>query len=83
MAFHLQIVRTAGNPLLIGVHQALTGWLTEQRSVSLMARGAETAAINAHTRIFAAIAAHDPDRAEAAMQAHLDQVAAFYWRQAR
>ena len=66
VAFHLEIVRTAGNPLLTGVHQALTGWLTEQRSVSLTARGAEASAFGAHARIFAAIAAHDPDAAEAA-----------------
>jgi DNA-binding FadR family transcriptional regulator len=83
VAFHLQIVRTAGNPLLIGVHEALTGWLTEQRSVSLTARGAEASAFEYHQRISAAIAAHDPDTAEAEMGAHLDAVAAFYWRRAR
>lgn len=83
VAFHLQIVRTTGNPLLTGVHQALTGWLTEQRSVSLTAQGAEASAFGFHERIFAAIAAHDPDAAEAAMRAHLDAVAAFYWRRAK
>ncbi len=82
VAFHLQIVRTSGNPLLTGVHQALTGWLTEQRSVSLTARGAEASAFGFHQRICAAIAAHDPDAAEAEMRAHLDAVAAYYWRRA-
>ena len=76
-------MRTAGNPLLTGVHQALTGWLIEQRSVSLTARGAEASAFGAHERIFAAIAAHDPDSAEREMQKHLDAVAAYYWRRAR
>jgi DNA-binding FadR family transcriptional regulator len=80
VAFHLEIVRSVGNPLLTGVHQALTGWLMEQRSVSLTARGAEASAFGAHERIFAAIGAHDPDRAEREMQKHLDAVAAFYWR---
>ena len=79
VAFHLEIVRAAGNPLLIGLHQALSRWLTEQRTVSLTARDAEAAAIGAHCRIFAAIKAHDPDTAEAEMQSHLDEVAAFYW----
>jgi DNA-binding FadR family transcriptional regulator len=83
VAFHLEIVRTVRNPLLIGVHQALTGWLTEQRSVSLTARGAEASAFGAHERIFAAIAAHDPDKAESEMQKHLDSVSAYYWRRAR
>jgi GntR family transcriptional regulator, sialic acid-inducible nan operon repressor len=83
VAFHLELVRTVGNPLLTGVHQALVGWLIEQRSVSLTARGAEASAFAAHERIFAAIAAHDPDRAEQEMQKHLDAVAAYYWRRAR
>ncbi len=81
--FHFQIVRTCGNPLLTGVHQALAGWLGEQRSVSLAAPGAEASAFDFHTRICAAIAAHDTDAAEAAMHAHLDAVAAFYWQQAQ
>jgi DNA-binding FadR family transcriptional regulator len=78
--FHLQIVRTSGNPLLTGVHQALSGWLLEQRRVSLTAPGAEASAFAFHERIHAAIAAHDADAAEAAMHAHLDAVADLYWR---
>lgn len=81
--FHLQIVRTSGNPLLTGVHRALAGWLGEQRSVSLAAAGAEASAFGFHARIFAAIAAHDADAAEAEMHAHLDAVAALYWQQAQ
>ena len=83
VAFHLEIVRAARNPLLIGLHKALSRWLTEQRAISLTARDAEAAAIGAHSRIFAAIKAHDPDTAEAEMQNHLDEVAAFYWRRAK
>ncbi len=83
VAFHREIVRAAGNPLLIGLHQALSSWLTEQRTVSLTAPDAEAAAIGAHRRIFAAIKAHDPDTAEAEMQSHLDEVAVFYWRRAK
>lgn len=77
--FHLQIVRTSGNPLLSGVHQALSGWLLEQRRVSLTAPGAEASAFGFHERIHAAIAARDADMAEAAMHAHLDAVADLYW----
>jgi DNA-binding FadR family transcriptional regulator len=81
VAFHFEIVVTARNPLLTGVLQALSGWLTEQRRVSLTAPGAEAAAFAAHERILAAIVARDADAAEASMQAHLNDVSAFYWRQ--
>lgn len=80
VAFHLEIVRTSGNPLLTGVHQALSGWLLEQRRVSLTATGAEASAFAFHERICAAIAARDADAAEAAMHAHLDAVADLYWQ---
>ena len=60
--------------------EALTTWLLEQRTVSLARRGAERHAVEFHGRIFAAIAAHDADAAEAAMQTHLNTVADLYWR---
>lgn len=77
--FHLEIVRTIRNPLMSGVHQALSGWLTEQRRVSLTLPQAETEAFDAHVRICAAIVVNDGDGAASAMQAHLDTVAKFYW----
>jgi GntR family transcriptional regulator, sialic acid-inducible nan operon repressor len=73
-------VRIAGNALFLGLHEALTNWLLDQRTVSLECRGAERNAIDFHTRIFDAIAAHDPDAAEAAMDSHLAKVAHMYRR---
>lgn len=80
VAFHYAICRIVGNPLVIGLHEALTSWLREQRTVSLKWRGAERLAIDFHMRIFDAIVAHDADAAEAAMEAHLTKVAEMYWR---
>ena len=80
VAFHYEIVRIAGNPLFVGLHEALTSWLLEQRTVSLEHRGSDRRAIDFHTRVFEAIAAHDANAAEAAMDAHLAQVAETYWK---
>lgn len=80
VAFHYEIVRIAGNPLFVGLHEALTSWLLEQRTVSLEYRGSDRHAIEFHTRVFEAIAAHDPNAAEAAMDAHLAHVADMYWK---
>lgn len=80
VAFHYEIVRIAGNPLFLGLHEAFTSWLLEQRTVSLGCRGAERQAIEFHTRIFDAIASHDADAAEAAMDGHLAKVAQMYWK---
>lgn len=77
VAFHLEIVKTLYNPLLTGLHEALAAWLAEQRRSSLGVPGAEASAINAHERIFAAIAEGDGDAAELEMQDHLDKVARF------
>lgn len=82
VAFHLEIVRSSANPLLIGIHQALSGWLTDQRAVSLNGRGAERKALAFHERVYAALLARDADAAEAAMHEHLAVVEANYWRSA-
>lgn len=80
LAFHAEIVRTLANPLLSGVHEALSRWLAGQRAICLGEDGAEARAYAFHERIAVAIAARDPDAAEAAMAEHLDDVAETYWR---
>ena len=80
VAFHFAIVEILGNPIFTALHEALVGWLTEQRAVTLTTGHAFGVALAAHERIFAAIEAHDPDAAEAAMGSHLDEVADLYWR---
>lgn len=80
VGFHLVIAEIAGNPIFTTLHAALAEWLRGQRSTSAKAPGSQEAAYKAHRRIFKAIAARDPDGAERAMRAHLDQVSRFYWQ---
>jgi DNA-binding FadR family transcriptional regulator len=80
VAFHLVIAEIARNPIFTTLHAALAEWLRGQRSISAKAEGSQKAAYAAHRRIFAAIAARDPERAEREMRAHLAQVTAFYWQ---
>ena len=55
-------------------------WLTEQRTRSLMQPGAMRAAYRSHEQVYEAIASHDPDAADARMNAHLLAVERYYWR---
>jgi len=78
--FHYELARIAGNPIFSSLHQATVGWLTQQRSISLMQPGAMRTAFAYHQRVFDAIAAHDPNAAESGMRAHLLSVERYYWR---
>jgi len=80
VAFHLQIVLSLQNPLLTGIHEALSEWLTQQRAVSLAEADAAERAFDFHERIFAALIARSPETAEALMKEHLKDVEAAYWR---
>ncbi len=80
VAFHYEIALIAGNPIFSGMHEALVGWLTEQRNVALRDEAADQQAYDFHLAVFDAIAAHDADRAEAAMRQHLDSVVAVFWK---
>jgi GntR family transcriptional repressor for pyruvate dehydrogenase complex len=80
--FHFELALLSGNPIFAALHQATVGWLTQQRTLSLMQPGALKAAHRFHKRVFDAIAANDPDRAEEVMRAHLSSVERYYWRTA-
>ena len=77
--FHYAIASIPGNPIFTSMYNAVVEWLIEQREISGRSPEAGRAAYAAHTRIFNAIAAHDPTEAQSAMQAHLEQVTDFYW----
>jgi DNA-binding FadR family transcriptional regulator len=77
--FHYAIATAAHNPIFTALHQALLGWLIEQRTMSLAQPEAAMRALRYHGRIFEAIRDRDGGRAEAEMQAHLTEVAEFYW----
>lgn len=81
VAFHFVLAKLARNDIITSLHTAMVEWLAEQRLTSLRMPGAEDAALAAHLAIFQAVAGHDPDAAEAAMESHLTSVAAAYWRE--
>lgn len=78
--FHYAVVQLTRSRLLIAMHQAVFEWLREQRTSSIEPGGSSDAAYRAHERVFEAIEARDPDAAESAMLAHLDEVENYYWR---
>lgn len=74
VAFHSLFAETTDNPLFVGLDSALGSWLTGQRLATLSKPGQSRVACAAHRDIYDAVAAGDPDAAEAAMRAHLEQV---------
>jgi GntR family transcriptional repressor for pyruvate dehydrogenase complex len=79
VAFHYVLAVIPRNPIFTAIHEAIAAWLTEQRSTTLRTPGQKFVACRAHEAIYEAIAARDPDRAELAIRAHLDQVVETYW----
>ncbi|MEJ7667196.1 MAG: FCD domain-containing protein [Casimicrobiaceae bacterium] len=83
LAFHFAIASIARNSIFTTLHEAMVVWLAEQRAVVLRNRAADAKAYEFHRQVFVAIAQHDADAAEAAMEQHLSRVAKLYWRQMR
>jgi DNA-binding FadR family transcriptional regulator len=71
MAFHVAITHVVGNPIYVALSEAFFGWLSKFYVDLVRLPGGEQLAITEHTAVFEAIAAHDPDAAAAAMEAHL------------
>jgi GntR family transcriptional regulator, sialic acid-inducible nan operon repressor len=80
VAFHFVIATIPRNPIYLALHEAIVGWLEDQRSVSLRRAGTDMLALNAHRSIFAAIRAHDPGAAGEAMRTHLGEITGCYWQ---
>lgn len=81
VAFHFELAKIARNPIFIALHDQISEWLTEQRVVTLAARGQERTAYEAHKAIYDAVAGRDPDQSEQAMRNHLEQLAGTFWQQ--
>jgi DNA-binding FadR family transcriptional regulator len=75
VAFHYALATITCNPIYTAVHDALVGWLTHQRTLSLRAPGAQEAALHGHQRIFEAVAQRNRQAAGEAMEDHLKSVA--------
>ncbi|WP_143589540.1 FCD domain-containing protein [Thalassospira mesophila] len=79
-AFHIAIAKIGGNPIFTAVYTGVVEWLDDQRNISAKSLDGNRTAYQAHEKIYAAIAAHDPVTAEQAMEDHLTAVAERYWR---
>lgn len=79
VAFHYAIAEIPRNPIFLSLNDAVAEWLTEQRTVSGKVATAFDDAFNSHVRLFEAIAAHDPQAAQSAMEDHMEQVVSHYW----
>lgn len=77
--FHSRIVEIARNPVINATYSGLSEWLFEQRQIAMLYPGSPHKAVEAHTRIFEAIATADEQAAEEAMRAHLKDVIEQYW----
>ena len=79
ITFHLRIAQVCGNIFLDSLHSAVQKWLEEHRRVAIKNDGAAERAFARHLEIFNAIRDRDPDAAEAAMRAHLQESIDAYW----
>ncbi len=79
IGFHYVLAEIMGNPVFTALHDAMSAWLEHQRTITLARPGQDVTAYGAHEKIFKAIARHDPDAAELAMQNHLLQLEQMYW----
>lgn len=81
IAFHLELAKIGHNSIFLALHDQISEWLREQRVVTLAANNQEQIAYAAHKAIYEAIAKRDPDGAEGAMLAHMQQLSQTFWRQ--
>jgi GntR family transcriptional repressor for pyruvate dehydrogenase complex len=70
--FHLAIARASQNPFHVILLEPLVGYLYDVIAEPYNQPGATEHGLESHLEIFAAIKAHDPDRAFRAIIAHLD-----------
>ena len=76
---HFAFASRTQNPIIVAIHNAMTRWLYEQRTVALHSPQIEQISYAGHEAIVRAVASRDPDAAEAAIRAHLHDVSDNYW----
>ena len=72
-AFHAVLYDIPRNPVLPAIHKAYVTWLAPQWSRMPRLPERNKANFEAHARIFEGILMRDPDAAEQALRAHLEQ----------
>ena len=78
VAFHAELTVITRNPIFTGVHDALVGWLIDQRTTTIHMPDADRLSIRDHTAIYEAVAARDPMRAFHEMTSHLRLISELY-----
>ena len=78
VAFHSELTVITRNPIFTGVHDALVGWLIDQRTTTIHMPDADRLSIRDHTAIYEAVAARDPMRAFHEMTSHLRLISELY-----
>jgi GntR family transcriptional repressor for pyruvate dehydrogenase complex len=78
VAFHYELTAITRNPVFTGVHDALVGWLIDQRTTTIHMPDADRLSIRDHTAIYEAVAARDPMRAFHEMTSHLRLISELY-----
>ncbi|HZT18294.1 MAG TPA: FCD domain-containing protein [Dongiaceae bacterium] len=78
VAFHAELTVITRNPVFTGVHDALVGWLIDQRTTTIHMPDADRLSVRDHTAIFEAVAARDPMRAFHEMVSHLRLISELY-----
>ena len=78
VAFHYELTAITRNPVFIGVHDALVGWLIDQRTTTIHMPDADRLSVRDHTAIYEAVAANDPMRAFHEMTGHLRLIKELY-----
>ena len=78
VAFHYELTVITRNPIFTAVHDALVGWLIDQRTTTIHMPDADRLSVRDHTAIFEAVAARDPMRAFHEMTSHLRLISELY-----
>lgn len=78
LEFHIRIAKISGNPIFVGVSEAMLAWLREYHTHMLIWTGKEKYTLVEHEEIIDMLAAKNSDGAEAAMLRHLERSRALY-----
>lgn len=82
MRFHTRIAAICGNPILEAVSHSMLGWLKQYHTELLIWSGRENVTLVEHRELLDALAARDPQAAEAALVRHLERSRELYVHQA-
>lgn len=78
VAFHYELTIIARNPVFTAIHDALVGWLIDQRTTTYHMPDADRLSVRDHTAIYEAVSSRDPMKAFHEMTSHLRLISELY-----